>query len=207
MIATPEQLRSAVHSHDSASDSTCLHGGSALCDGEIRESAHDLVDVHDHLEDWTASARRIVGSDDLARDAVQEALRDFWLLDHLPPRPIGWLARAIVYRSLQIRRGVLRREKHEARAAACRATIDPADPSSLCARREDRDRLRGALRDLPQSHRTILEKRWMEGLDYVAIANELSVPVGTVRSRLNRARSLLRNALASTSSRSSLGLS
>ena len=164
------------------------------------------MQIERQVEGWVASARRITGSDDLARDAVHEALRDFWLLEHPPEKPSGWISRAVVYRSLQIRRAMLRREKHESCAAASRSSIDRADPSLLCERREERARVRGALRRLPRSHRTILEKRWMDGLDYATIARELSVPVGTVRSRLSRARTMLHHALESTPTRS-LGLS
>ena len=64
------------------------------------------------------------------------------------------------------------------------------------ARREDDVRLlRAALAKLPEEYRVPLVLREMEGANYEQIAETLSVPVGTVRSRLHRARAALREAL------------
>ncbi|WP_346728523.1 RNA polymerase sigma factor [Microbacterium lacticum] len=55
-------------------------------------------------------------------------------------------------------------------------------------------RLASALRGLPASDRdTLLLYAWGD-LDYAGIARALDVPIGTVRSRLNRARRILRTA-------------
>ena len=56
-------------------------------------------------------------------------------------------------------------------------------------------RLEGALRRLSAGDRdTVLLYAWGD-LDYQGIATALGIPLGTVRSRLNRARRLLRSAL------------
>lgn len=55
----------------------------------------------------------------------------------------------------------------------------------------DRDLLDRAIADLPEKLRAPLELRELHQLDYGEIALELDLPVGTVRSRLNRARSFL----------------
>ena len=52
--------------------------------------------------------------------------------------------------------------------------------------------LMAALERLSQEHRAILVLREMEGLCYEEIADILDLPIGTVRSRLHRARSQLR---------------
>jgi RNA polymerase sigma-70 factor (ECF subfamily) len=62
--------------------------------------------------------------------------------------------------------------------------------------REDRQRLDAALDRLDPMKRTILLLRGAEGLSYDEIAVHLDIPVGTVMSRLNRARAALRDALA-----------
>ena len=49
-----------------------------------------------------------------------------------------------------------------------------------------------AMERLSDEHRSILILREMEGMDYEAIAGVLQLPVGTVRSRLHRARGCLR---------------
>lgn len=61
--------------------------------------------------------------------------------------------------------------------------------------REDRSRLEAALDRLDPMKRTILLLRGAEELSYDEIATHLGVPVGTVMSRLNRARAALRDAL------------
>ncbi|WP_256728695.1 RNA polymerase sigma factor [Microbacterium oleivorans] len=59
-------------------------------------------------------------------------------------------------------------------------------------------RLASALRGLPASDRdTLLLYAWGD-LDYAGISRALDVPIGTVRSRLNRARRILRTAAGTT---------
>jgi len=58
--------------------------------------------------------------------------------------------------------------------------------------REDLDR---ALNALPDCYRTVVVLVDMEGYSYAEVASVLEVPVGTVRSRLNRARASLQRAL------------
>jgi RNA polymerase sigma-70 factor (ECF subfamily) len=62
--------------------------------------------------------------------------------------------------------------------------------------REQRARLRAAIRELPEEFRTAVILRDLEGLSYQEVAAVLSVPIGTVRSRIARGRSLLKEALA-----------
>lgn len=61
--------------------------------------------------------------------------------------------------------------------------------------REDRRRLSDALDRLDPMKRSILILRGAEGLSYEEIATHLGVPLGTVMSRLNRARAALRDVL------------
>ena len=55
--------------------------------------------------------------------------------------------------------------------------------------------LMGALGQLSQEHRSVLMLREMEEMDYSAISDVLDLPVGTVRSRLHRARLQLKEIL------------
>ena len=54
------------------------------------------------------------------------------------------------------------------------------------------DLARRAVESLPTAYRTVIEMRDWLGMDYASIAVELGVPVGTVRSRLSRARDHVR---------------
>ena len=61
-------------------------------------------------------------------------------------------------------------------------------PGEQLEQEERRDQVRQALARLNEEHRTILILREIEGCDYETIAGILDVPLGTVRSRLYRAR-------------------
>lgn len=68
-------------------------------------------------------------------------------------------------------------------------------PADRLEQHEQADQLRLALDRLSDEHRSILVLREMEELDYDAIAEILNLPIGTVRSRLHRARTQLREQL------------
>jgi RNA polymerase sigma-70 factor, ECF subfamily len=77
-------------------------------------------------------------------------------------------------------------------------TIDDSrqtDPS-LPAQQAERDALiQAALNELAPDHRAVVVLKDLDGLRYEEIAETLGVPIGTVRSRLHRARSELRERL------------
>ena len=68
-------------------------------------------------------------------------------------------------------------------------------PEERTAAEEDRQALWRAIEELPEQHRTILLMREMDGLSYKEIALALSLEDGTVRSRLARARTVLKKLL------------
>jgi RNA polymerase sigma-70 factor (ECF subfamily) len=70
-----------------------------------------------------------------------------------------------------------------------------AMPDRLLQQREVADRVWGALGQLPFDQRTVIVLREIDGLSYEEIAESLGVAVGTVKSRLARARGTLRAAL------------
>jgi RNA polymerase sigma-70 factor (ECF subfamily) len=72
------------------------------------------------------------------------------------------------------------------------------DPHSLLVSKVDRDQVRDAIQQLPTDYREIILLREYEELSYQEIANVLVCPIGTVMSRLGRARSKLRTLLAAT---------
>jgi RNA polymerase sigma-70 factor (ECF subfamily) len=70
------------------------------------------------------------------------------------------------------------------------------DDPSLVLETQERERLiRGAIDTLPAHYRVAIILRDLEGLSYQEIADILSIPLGTVKSRINFAKRLLRKAL------------
>jgi RNA polymerase sigma-70 factor (ECF subfamily) len=67
-----------------------------------------------------------------------------------------------------------------------------ATPERELAQKELRDRLQRALNNLPFDQRTAIVLREVDGLSYDEIAFSLGVAIGTVKSRLTRARQALR---------------
>jgi RNA polymerase sigma-70 factor (ECF subfamily) len=148
--------------------------------------------VEPHVTRLVAIARRILGSTDLAWDAVQEALVSLWNQGALPADPARWLVRAVVHRSLHASRTQRRRRRHE-RCACCDRpeAAHVLDPAAILDRREIATRVDRALRALPREQREVLVLRLVDGLDYDSIARKLAIPIGTVRSRINRGRAAL----------------
>ncbi|HYH20983.1 MAG TPA: RNA polymerase sigma factor [Azospirillum sp.] len=75
---------------------------------------------------------------------------------------------------------------------------DAADPEEANARRQQVRRLRAALDELSDDARAVFVLVALEGMSYEDAARILDVPVGTVRSRLSRARNALRERLDGT---------
>jgi RNA polymerase sigma-70 factor (ECF subfamily) len=65
------------------------------------------------------------------------------------------------------------------------------DPAELMSRKSESERIDGALLRLPLDYREVIILRELEDLSYREIAQVLDVPIGTVMSRLSRARNLL----------------
>jgi RNA polymerase sigma-70 factor (ECF subfamily) len=65
---------------------------------------------------------------------------------------------------------------------------DPETPEGLALTEEIRDTVNHAIESLPEDLRTAIVLRELEGLSYEEIAASMDCPVGTVRSRIFRAR-------------------
>jgi RNA polymerase sigma-70 factor (ECF subfamily) len=68
-------------------------------------------------------------------------------------------------------------------------------PLTIVSEHEQRDLLRQALSKLPGLHAEILTQFYLEDRSYEEIAEMTNVPIGTVKSRLNRARQALQRKL------------
>ena len=129
---------------------------------------------------------------DEAEDVVQETFIRAWqrrsdLRD--PSAVMPWLSR-IARNAARDRLRWWRRRPERARAEAESAA--PAAPADQALIGEERAaEVRRALDVLSEKHRVILLLREVEDMSYEQIAELLDLPVGTVESRLHRARSAL----------------
>jgi len=74
-------------------------------------------------------------------------------------------------------------------------TSEASRPGYALEQGEEERRVQRALNRLSAEHRAVLVMKDMEGQKYEAMAEVLGVPIGTIRSRLHRARSELRELL------------
>jgi len=131
-----------------------------------------------------------------AEDAVQEALVKAWralgrFRADEPLRP--WLLRIAANEARNRRRSAGRRERLALRAAEDSGEAAPS-PEEVVLTRADRERLLGALEDLPDQAREVLAYRFLLDLSEEETAAALDAARGTVKSRTARALDRLREA-------------
>jgi RNA polymerase sigma-70 factor (ECF subfamily) len=136
-------------------------------------------------------ALRTYGKPDQAQDLVQETFKEAWRsFDGFQPGTDckAWLFR-IYYRVLSRRRKLDRSDSHVALEALpeSRLAVAPQVGGG-----EEGGAVIRILQAMPEHYRSILVLADVEGLTYREIARLLDLPLGTVMSRLNRARALFR---------------
>lgn len=159
-----------------------------------------------HLDAAYNLARWLTRNDQDAQDIVQEAsLRAFKYWKGFSGRDCRpWLL-AIVRNTYYswVRQRSVQPELTET------GEIDDIDdsvpnPENLLLQNASRDMLKAALDDLPAEFREAIVLREMEGMSYKEIADIASVPIGTVMSRLARARRRLQIYLTNVAARNYL---
>jgi len=142
----------------------------------------------------------VVNCREEAEDVAQEAFTQAYLkLDTFGGRSAfyTWLYRIAF--NLAVSRGRRKRVESSVDQAREQSGSEPPDPAEAptdrLLREERAVQVRAALQILSEEHRAILVLREMEGCCYDTISSILNVPVGTVRSRLHRARGQLREHL------------
>ncbi len=151
-------------------------------------------------------ALRLLGDEDAAADAVQEALISAFRRFHTfrGDSLKSWLARVAVnasYDELRKKRRQhsvpleqLTAEGDEIESSAW--LVDPqADPEVQFESSELESAIQGSLAKLPAVYRLMLVLVDIEGLSYEEAAQAAGIPVGTVKSRLARARVQMQKSL------------
>lgn len=151
--------------------------------------------VRPHLDSMLRIARALLHSEDLAQDAVQQVLLRAWQRESLPDDP-GPLLRALTQlTSRHVRRTLRRRVRHEDVGGRLRATEVQPSPVLSCQQHETCRVIQQALAELAPDHREVLVLHELDGLAYRDVALRIGAPIGTVRSRIARARGRLREVL------------
>jgi RNA polymerase sigma-70 factor (ECF subfamily) len=161
-----------------------------------------------HLDAAYNLARWLTRSDSDAEDLVQTAfLRAFKAIDGYR----GGDARAWLLTIVRNTFYTALRERHRERGDVCfdeEMHSDDAeegaesvyavgnDPARIAAIRDAGDTVNGALRKMPPAFREVLVMKEMDDLSYKQIAQIVGIPIGTVMSRLARARKQLLALLA-----------
>jgi RNA polymerase sigma-70 factor (ECF subfamily) len=161
------------------------------------DPAHFDLTVRPHLSRTVRAAERLLGSEDLAWDAAQEALLSLWNTPEKPTNLAAWLAKTARHRALHLQRTRTRSRRRERRVAWDRPEESRQQgPGAACEQCELVRKVEEALDRLPREQGEAFRLCELEELDYQDAADRLGVPVGTIRSRLHRARASLREALA-----------
>jgi len=152
------------------------------------------------------TALRILGDDELAADASQEAfLSAFRSISTFRGGSFkAWLLRTVTNACYD----ELRRQKRRPTTALEPDTEDGeemdsprwlADPNMTPEQKAEADEVEHAIQHclnaLPVEFRTVVVMADIEGLDYTEVASAVRVPLGTIKSRLARARLRLRECL------------
>ena len=168
-------------------------------------TARQLFDarVLPHLDAAYNLARWLLRDEQAAEDAVQEAsMRAFRYIGSLrgdDARP--WLlgiVRNTCFTMLERQRSgphMVEFDDAEFEAALGTAERNTSDPPALLQRGRTRATIDAAIRALSPALREVIVLREFEDLEYAEIAKVAGVPIGTVMSRLSRAREKLRGAL------------
>ena len=148
-----------------------------------------VAELMPHLDELHKVARRLGDADDLLQQTALQAL----VARHQYRRgsnPRAWLYRILVNVAMSEHRGRARARKLSERLEREQSDVahEPVDTEQARA-------VRAAMDRLTPRDREVLELADVEGCRYREIAHMLAVPVGTVMSRLCRARRRLRACL------------
>jgi RNA polymerase sigma-70 factor (ECF subfamily) len=176
----------------------------------VQPSADDFERIAlPHARASLSLARALVRSDADAEDVVQEAfMRAFkYFRGFTGASPRAWLlsiVRNVAYAQLQARGKTepveAFDEDREPVPSPWSSERRPETPETALLRAADTEAVQRALMTLPAEFREVVILRELEQCSYKEIADIAHVPIGTVMSRLSRARKLLHTRLSAATS-------
>jgi len=171
-----------------------------VLDGDT-EAFNDLVERHQSRA--YNLCVRMLGDADAAADVAQDAFISAY--KHLPSlrgefRP--WLMRIVANGCRDVMRSQKRRpsvsldlERDDDDTPAMQIADTGDGPEAALMKSELQKTIAGALAEIPDDQREVIILSDIQGLSYQEIADMTGINIGTVKSRLNRARSRLRELL------------
>jgi RNA polymerase sigma-70 factor (ECF subfamily) len=156
-----------------------------------RNAFSELVRVH--AQGVLNVIYRLCGNAQLAEDAAQETFLRAWqnIASYRTGTPLrNWLYRIAVNAGTDM----LRKEKRVLPDDIEDLDLTDGQPGleTLVSQNERTRLVQNAILSLPEASRAVLVLREYEGLSYQEISSTLDIPLGTVMSRLNYARNLLK---------------
>jgi RNA polymerase sigma-70 factor (ECF subfamily) len=146
-------------------------------------------------------AYRIVGDRSTAEDIIQEAFLSVWRSGARYDRARGslrtWLLGIVRNRAIDfLRREVAQPPKLSVAQESLPESASPDRTDTEALRREAARKVHGALSVLPADQIRVIELAYFGGLTHSEIAGILSMPLGTVKSRMRLAMEKIRTQLA-----------
>ena len=158
-----------------------------------------------HLDAAYNLSRWLTNNDATAEDAVQDAcVRAFRFFDTMQgPSPKAWFMAIVRNACLDCLRERKRdgsteefdEMQHTSEEVYTSAELDSPERSAL--RNAEAREVHAAIAGLPLEYREVIVLRELEEMSYKEISDIAKIPVGTVMSRISRARDLLRQQLTS----------
>jgi RNA polymerase sigma-70 factor, ECF subfamily len=161
--------------------------------GTFEELAMPLFNQLYNFAHWLAQNRE--EAEDLVQETYVKALRGFGSFQQ-GTNFRAWMYRILRNTFLTSRTGskaTMTVPLDEEDGPVNEAVSDAQTPEAILIDRDHQEVLRAALEELPVHHREIVLLCEVEEMSYQEIAETLSVPIGTVMSRLSRARAALRS--------------
>ena len=173
------------------------HGLLALTARGDREAFARLYDMYSAVA--YSLAVRIVRDRDLAADVVQDAFVTVWnqaaKFEASRGQPSSWILTLTHHKAVNMVRREQRRRAEPLEAGA--ELVDTAPPVDEKAwQGVAREQVRQAMQKLPDPHREVLELAYFAGFSQSELAERLSLPIGTVKSRTFAAMTSLRRLLS-----------
>jgi len=158
----------------------------------FEDLALPLFDQLYNFAHWLTQDR--VEAEDLVQETYVKALRGFASFQ-AGTNFRAWMFRILRNSFLTTRAGLKTTVTYDEEEHEADASVSPPTPESILLEQVNREILRQALEELPVPFREILLLCEVEEMSYQEIAETLGIPLGTVMSRLSRARKALRGLL------------